>query len=218
MPIGLDMEANGCYIQSMRNTIALSLSFFFASTAAAQAPVVAAGTGQTRTLADVARERKLGIKGVQGGTLSVAGASVEPSVWRQAPIVASVGTDEAEWTARNAKARGELSKARADLEQANASLPTWHVSGRGSAHTAAILEQIRQEALLPYRMKEASARAEVAALPEAARKAGAYPGWVRGEVVHADRKISLREMERQINNGDAPLPARDQDDRGTTGK
>ena len=39
------------------------------------APVVCANTGQTRTLADVARERKLGKKGVQGGTLSVAGSS-----------------------------------------------------------------------------------------------------------------------------------------------
>lgn len=40
------------------------------------APVVRAESGQTRTLADVARERKLGKKGVQGGTLSVAGAPV----------------------------------------------------------------------------------------------------------------------------------------------
>lgn len=39
------------------------------------APVVRAESGQTRTLADVARERKLGKKGVQGGTLSVAGVS-----------------------------------------------------------------------------------------------------------------------------------------------
>ena len=43
-------------------------------------PVSKAGTGQTRTLADVARERKLGIKGVQGGTLSVAGAPGMPSL------------------------------------------------------------------------------------------------------------------------------------------
>jgi hypothetical protein len=187
-------------------------------------PVIAASSGRTRTLADVARERKLGKKGVQGGTLSVAGAPVELSgmsmVRRQVPAASqiSMGADEAEWTQRNSKARGELAKAQAELEQANASLPSWSVSGRGSAHAAAILDQIRQEALLPYRMKEAAARAEVAALPEAARKAGAYPGWVRGEEVHADRKISLRETERQLNNGDAPLPPRDRDDRGTGSK
>ena len=44
------------------------------------APVVKADTGQTRTLADVARERKLGKKGVQGGTLSVAGAAGAPAL------------------------------------------------------------------------------------------------------------------------------------------
>jgi hypothetical protein len=32
-----------------------------------------------RTLADVARERKLGIKGVEGGTLSIAGTSGSPA-------------------------------------------------------------------------------------------------------------------------------------------
>jgi hypothetical protein len=41
-------------------------------------PVVAAGTGQTRTLADVARERKLGKRPAAGGTLSVVGASGSP--------------------------------------------------------------------------------------------------------------------------------------------
>jgi hypothetical protein len=40
-------------------------------------PVSAASNGRTRTLADVARERKLGKKGVVGGTLTVAGAPVE---------------------------------------------------------------------------------------------------------------------------------------------
>jgi hypothetical protein len=48
--------------------------------APSSAPVVAAATGQTRTLADVARERKLGKKGVVGGTLSVAGAPGMPSL------------------------------------------------------------------------------------------------------------------------------------------
>jgi hypothetical protein len=188
------------------------------------APVVAAANGQTRTLADVARERKLGKKGVQGGTLSVAGAPVPlagagaraGAPAPQAGGTVATDTDEAVWTQRNSAARGELAAAQAALAQADAALPLWSVTGRGSAHSAALLNQIREASLLPYRTREADARAAVAALPEAARKAGAQPGWVRGDEVHADRKISLREMERQINNGDAPLPARDRDDRGTT--
>ena len=52
------------------------------------APIARADTGQTRTLADVARERKLGKKGVKGGTLSVAGTS-------GAPLLAGVSSDKA---------------------------------------------------------------------------------------------------------------------------
>ncbi|MCM3874946.1 MAG: hypothetical protein NEA02_00860 [Thermoanaerobaculia bacterium] len=182
-------------------------------------PVIAASSGRTRTLADVARERKLGKKGVQGGTLSVAGAPISAAdVAAARRSAATVDAEEAAWRTRNAQARGELAQAQATLEQANASLPSWSVTGRGGAHTAAVLNQIREGALLPYRIAESEARREVAALPEAARKAGAQPGWVRGEEVQADRKISLRETERQINNGDAPLPARERDDRGTGSK
>jgi hypothetical protein len=187
------------------------------------APVLAAVNGQTRTLADVARERKLGKKGVQGGTLSVAGAPVSPAsaaagapVPRPGGALVTVDTDEAVWTRRNADARAELASAREALDYAGNNLPVWSVTGRGSAYSAAMLSQMRDAALLPYREREAAARAAVAALPEAARKAGASPGWVRGEEVKADRKISLAETERQLNNGDAPLPARDRDDRGTT--
>lgn len=191
--------------------------------AATPTPVVAAENGQTRTLADVARERKLGKRPASGGTMSVAGAPILPAsaaagapVSRPGGAHVTVDTDEAVWTRRNADARAELAAAREALEYAAANLPAWSVSGRGSAYTAAMLSQMRDAALLPYREREAAARAAVAALPEAARRAGAYPGWVRGEDVHADRKISLRETERQLNNGDAPLPARDRDDRGTT--
>jgi hypothetical protein len=44
-------------------------------TALVAAPARESQTGGTRTLSDVARERKLGIKGVVGGTLSVAGTA-----------------------------------------------------------------------------------------------------------------------------------------------
>ncbi|MDD5302412.1 MAG: hypothetical protein PHS14_04810 [Elusimicrobia bacterium] len=166
----------------MRNTIVLSLAVLLASTAAAQTPVVAAGTGRTRTLADVARERKLGIKGVQGGTLSVAGAPVEPAgmsmVRRQAPAGAAVGPDEVEWTRRNAEARGELASARGALAEAEAALPVVNVGTRPNAVNV-ILQQQRDAALLQYRTRARDAQAKVDALPEAARKAGAEPGWVR---------------------------------------
>ncbi len=57
-----------------------------ASTTPAPTPAASLGAASTavsakpRTLADVARERKLGRKGVPGGTLSVAGASGMPVV------------------------------------------------------------------------------------------------------------------------------------------
>jgi hypothetical protein len=64
-----------------------ALILLLAATAATQtpaatptpAPVTTTANGQTRTLADVARERKLGKKGVTGGTLSVAGAAGSPA-------------------------------------------------------------------------------------------------------------------------------------------
>lgn len=91
-----------------------------------------------------------------------------------------VGADEAEWTQRNAAARRELADARAALASADSNLPKWSVSGRGSAYEAAMLDQMREDALLPYRARVSAAQARVDALPEEARKAGAQPGWVRG--------------------------------------
>ncbi len=55
-----------------------------ATPAAIAAPALGAGSasvsGKPRTLADLARERKLGRKGVAGGTLSVAGTTGMPEV------------------------------------------------------------------------------------------------------------------------------------------
>lgn len=177
------------------------------------APVAAAANGQTRTLADVARERKLGKKGVQGGTLSVAGAPVSPgSAATGAPVprpggaLVTVDTDEAVWTRRNAEARAELASARAALARADASLPAAAAIGVGARASAAMQYQVREGTLLPYRTRVSDAEARVNALPEEARKAGAQPGWVRGEDVQKDQKTSLREAERQLNNGDAPPP------------
>jgi hypothetical protein len=181
------------------------------------APVVVAGTGQTRTLADVARERKLGVKGVKGGTMSVAGAPVSGAVSRASgaagAAVPAVGADaeETAWRQRNADARGELAAAQAALAQADASLPAAAAIGWGARASAAMQYQVREGTLLPYRTRVADAQARVNALPEEARKAGAQPGWVRptGDEVRYGR--SLAETEKQLNNGDAPLPDRDKD-------
>lgn len=178
----------------------------------APTPVVAAGTGRTRTLADLAAERRAGVKGVKGGTISIAGAPLN------APA-AGAATREADafqnaWIKRNADTRGEYKAASDALETAGGLMPRYIASGRGSSVTQAILDSTRAAALLPYTARATEAAVEVNALQEAARKAGAYPGWVRGDNAPVERKISLREMERQINNGDAPLPARDRDDRG----
>jgi hypothetical protein len=153
------------------------------------APVVAATNGQTRTLADIARERKLGKKGVQGGTLSVSGAPVSGVPVSAAPVSqasgaplakpAAVADEETVWRQRNADARGELAAAQAALAQADASLPAAVAYGRGARASAAIQNQVREGTLLPYRARVEEAQARVNALPEEARKAGAQPGWVR---------------------------------------
>ena len=92
--------------------IALVLLAQLAATPAATptlAPVVAASEGQTRTLADVARERKLGKKGVQGGTLSVAGAPLTGLALAPAGSSATTAAEarqerairDAAWVAKN---------------------------------------------------------------------------------------------------------------------
>lgn len=218
----------------MLAALALLAQVTTATPAAAQAstatpaPVAAASNGQTRTLADVARERKLGKKGVQGGTLSVAGApaSSAPVSRANGSAVATApatgaDSEEATWRQRSADARAELAAAQAALAQADAALPPAAAIGVGARASAAVQYQVREGTLLPYRTRVKDAQARVDALTEEARKAGAQPGWVRATsaedaAARANRKPSLAETERQLNNGDAPLPARERDDRGTT--
>jgi hypothetical protein len=187
------------------------------------APVVKADTGQTRTLADVARERKLGKKGVQGGTLSVAGAPVQGGSAASATAYSAGVAEEAVWIQRAVSARAELSAAQAALARADASLPAAAAMGWGARASAAMQYQVREAALLPYRDRVASAQARVNAVSEEARNAGAAPGWIRqqpGESVYVGHTQSAAEVERQLNNGDAPLPNRDRDimPDGTGGK
>lgn len=153
------------------------------------APVKATMNGQTRSLSDVAAERKLGKKGVQGGTLSVSGAPVSAASVSAAPVSQASGApaakppavadEETVWRQRNADARGELAAAQAALAQADAALPAAVAYGRGARASAAIQNQVREGTLLPYRTRVADAQAKVDALPEEARRAGAQPGWVR---------------------------------------
>ncbi len=145
-------------------------------------PVVVekAGIGQTRTLADVARERKLGKKGVAGGTMSVAGASggSETQVKAQnAKMQAEYDATDAAWQARFDATKKELSLAQASLAQADATMPNVVSFGRpGAAHAIAL--EAREGALLPYRMRVKDAEAAMAALREEASRAG-VPGLVR---------------------------------------
>ena len=175
-------------------------------------PVIKAETGQTRTLADVARERKLGIKPKSGGTMSVAGAHLNaPAV---GAATAEADAFQAAWIKRNAEVRGELAAAQEAEATAAASMPQYIASGRGSSATQAVLDSTRDGALLPYRARVNEAQAKVDALAEAARRAGAHPGWVRptnGDESHGDRKIGPVEYEKLLNNGGEPLPARDRE-------
>jgi hypothetical protein len=95
------------------------------SSASAPAPTPTAAVGSTsssvsarpRTLADVARERKLGKKGVEGGTFSVAGASGAPaSVAPGEPHPA--GASASPSNARVRAARAEVRAARQALDDA----------------------------------------------------------------------------------------------------
>src|SRR5664280_2482475 len=64
-----------------------------AAPATTATPVVKADTGQTRTLADVARERKLGVKLMTPGVFSVATSTATPATGKM--------TDQEKWELEN---------------------------------------------------------------------------------------------------------------------
>jgi hypothetical protein len=150
-----------------------------AAPATTATPVAKADTGQTRTLADVARERKLGKKGVVGGTLSVAGAPV-PSL--------TSGTGSKEVTEADAR----LAKA---IEHG-----AW--VDRNIHYNGDIKEQ---------------ARSEWDAAAENCRKTpGCKPAYRDSVQLGGHKPLrtddeNLAVYEKQINNGDAPLPLRDRE-------
>ena len=155
-----------------------------AAPATTATPVAKANTGQTRTLADVARERKLGKKGVQGGTLSVAGAPVS-----QTSGVAAKPTT------------GEIDK---DARAADARLAKAITNGAWVDRNIHYNDDIKQDA-----------RNEWDAAAEACRKTPDCKPVYRDSVQLGGHKPlrtddeNLAVYEKQINNGDAPLPARD---------
>jgi len=92
------------------------------TTVASPAPTRAVGSsggvvsGAPRTLADVARERKEGKKGVEGGTLSVAGKSGSPDAVSRASSPPPETPDSPEW-ARIRAAQAEVDAARRDVDE-----------------------------------------------------------------------------------------------------
>jgi hypothetical protein len=140
----------------------------------------------TRTLSDVARERKLGKKGVQGGTLSVAGAPVS-----QTSGVAAKPTT------------GEIDK---DARAADARLAKAITNGAWVDRNIHYNDDIKQDA-----------RNEWDAAAEACRKTPDCKPVYRDSVQLGGHKPlrtddeNLAVYEKQINNGDAPLPARDRE-------
>ena len=155
-------------------------------------PAIRAGTGQTRTLADVARERRVGVPGVKGGAFTVTSASgasdalagqstgsapparagATPQPWEDA-----VAYDES-WRERAKNAQAELGEAEAAEARASAAIPAVTFSGRGAAAAQALADQQRAAALAPYREKIGAASEKIRQLKEDAAKAG-VPGLVR---------------------------------------
>ncbi|MEO8055768.1 MAG: hypothetical protein ABI768_11465 [Acidobacteriota bacterium] len=150
------------------------------------APVVKAGTGTTRTLSDLARERRLLGRPAVSGTFSVAGVAGGPlplSASAIAHAAANAGAEEAALRSRYQAATSDASAARADLALAETYVPhfvSWGPRpGRGhAAADRAAAAAVRESAVLPYRMRLREADAGVAAVKEDASRAG-LPGAAR---------------------------------------
>lgn len=129
--------------------------------AATPAPTPAARLGSAsasvsakpKTLADLARERKLGKTGVPGGTLSVAGATGGPAAPLEADVPSGAGGTSGE------KAR--LRNAQADVKAA-----------RRAVDDAAVKTGMTSEDAAAARKRLAAARRELSEAQEAAARSG----------------------------------------------
>lgn len=155
------------------------------------APVVRAESGQTRTLADVVRERKLGKKGVQGGTLSVAGAPVPQG---GPPAAVKSGATETEKEAHEADAR--LAKAITDGAWVDRNI---HYN-----------EQIRRDARREWDDAAENCRKTPGCVPVYRDNVelGGHKPLLTGDEAKKDRKFAKdsHEIETRLNNADAPNP------------
>jgi hypothetical protein len=156
--------------------------------ATAPSPTPTPVSSKPRTLADVARENKArGEK--KAGTFSVAGGGEvdpvpeEPSKGRASAASTSTpggatGGDEAYWRGRAQKLREELESARREEAEGDARLREALTKARNSEEMAKFADEIRRQATI-CRIRAESARKQLDALPEEARRAGASPGWIR---------------------------------------
>lgn len=149
-------------------------------------PISKAGTGQTRTLADVARERRLGQKGVTGGTLSVTGAAGSPAA---VSGEAAKPTSDAEARLARAIERG-----------------TW--VDQNIHYNEAIREQARRE----WDSAAENCRKAPRCVPvyRDSVKVGGVKPLRTGDEAQKDRSSGhdpgWRERETKLNNADAPSP------------
>jgi hypothetical protein len=153
-------------------------------------PVPTPVSSKPRSLADVARENKArGEK--KAGTFSIAGGGEvapvpeEPSALTgsgrprptPSPSTAS-GADEAYWRGRAQRLRNEVESARRAEADEQARLRDALTKARNSEEMLKFADEIRRQVSICGARVE-SARRQLDALPEEARRAGANPGWVR---------------------------------------
>jgi hypothetical protein len=164
-------------------------------------PTIALPTPATRTLSDVARERRG--KPKPAGSFSASGlgsgppptAEIDPSGYlvRHAPTPTSASPapasepgakatpstldkEETHWRARNAELRGELARATKEYADIDARLP----HSCNCTQTAwAVIQAQNRNTLAPYQLKIDAAQVAVDRLGEECRAAGCNPGWVR---------------------------------------
>jgi hypothetical protein len=175
---------------------------------ASPTPAVVHAGGQTRTLADVARERRLSGKKpigafsaaqvTSGPTATpeidpnglVIGRSASPSPSARAGATPAVEPtnapdQEAEWRWKYSAVNDKVKKAEDALQKMEKETPVVTCVGQGCSHgpasvTLAAAEAARDTALAPYRIAVEDAKKERGALVESCRRTfGCQPGWVR---------------------------------------
>jgi hypothetical protein len=167
------------------------LAFLLLAGADAPSPTATPVSSKPRSLADVVREnRARGEK--KSGTFSIAGGgdvapasenslpAAVPGGRRPAarPAPAPGGGDEAYWRGRAQRLREEVESAQRTEAEEAARLREVLTKPRNSEEMLQFAEEIRRRQGV-CRLRVESARRQLDALPEEARKAGANPGWLR---------------------------------------